>query len=178
MIQGGQKTIELLQWEQAVPERQFVIIDFLRTLSSNNFSSICIVHADMLYALCAIHFGIKNITWYSDQDILDNYFIEEGHRRINKDANKLMPKQSDLIVFSMSHAIQSPFPQRWVQRMLNKTNKRAIVLNSLVAFDKKGQAVKSKETLEEILEHQKDVWINDKFISSHFNGYHELKAKI
>lgn len=178
MIQGGQKTIELIQWEQAVPERQFVIVDFLRTLSSNKFSSISIVHADMLYALCAIHFGIKNITWYSSNDILDNYFIADGHQRIEKDFNKLTPKQSDLVVFSMNQAIQSPFPERWVQRMLNKTSKRAIVLNSVVAFDKSGQAVKSKETIESILEHQRDVWTSDKFISSHFNGYHELKAKI
>ena len=69
MIQGGQKTIELIQWEQAIPERQFVIVDFLRTLSSNEFSSICIVDADMLYALCAIHFGIKNIIGFTDESL-------------------------------------------------------------------------------------------------------------
>ncbi len=177
MIQAGLKTIDIIQWEQAVPERQFVVIDFLRTLSSHQYESICIINADMLFPLSAIHFGAKEITWYSKNDILDNYFLKESHQRIEKDFNQVSPKKCDLIIFSMNEVLQSPFPLRWMTRMLNKTNKRAVVLNTNVAFDKRAQAVNPKKVFNELLESISNKWEEDKYVGTRFNGYHELKFK-
>ena len=73
--ENSKEIFELLRWEQAVPERDFVIIDFLRALSSNSYKSVIVVNSDMLYALCALHFQLEKITWYSDKDILDKFFF-------------------------------------------------------------------------------------------------------
>tara|TARA_R110001632_G_scaffold103759_3_gene212547 strand:- start:5169 stop:5711 length:543 start_codon:yes stop_codon:yes gene_type:complete len=175
--ENSKEIFELLHWEQAVPERDFVIIDFLRSLSSNLYESIIIVNADILYALCALHFKVKKITWYSKQDILDKFFLAEGHKRIEKPFGAVSPKESDLIVFSMNEVLASPFPERYLMRMLCHTKKTALVLNTLVAFDEKGQAVKSKERFDKIFEPHESEWVITKSCTTHFNGFYEIRRK-
>ncbi len=175
--ENSKEIFELLHWEQAVPERDFVIIDFLRSLSSNLYQSIIIVNADILYALCALHFKVKKITWYSKQDILDKFFLAEGHKRLEKPFGAVSPKESDLIVFSMNEVLASPFPERYLMRMLCHTKKTALVLNTLVAFDEKGQAVKSKERFDKIFEPHESEWVITKSCTTHFNGFYEIRRK-
>lgn len=175
--ENSKEIFELLRWEQAVPERDFVIIDFLRALSSNSYKSVIVVNSDMLYALCALHFQLQKITWYSDKDILDKFFLEEGHKRLEKSFSTISPKESDLIVFSMNEVLASSFPERYLKRMLTHTKKTAFVLNTLVAFDEKGQAIKSKQHFYNLIQPHESEWVIFKSCTTHFHGFHEIRRK-
>lgn len=175
--ENSKEIFELLRWEQAVPERDFVIIDFLRALSSNSYKSVIVVNSDMLYALCALHFQLEKITWYSDKDILDKFFLEEGHKRLEKSFSTISPKESDLIVFSMNEVLASSFPERYLKRMLTHTKKTAFVLNTLVAFNEKGQAIKSKQHFYNLIQPHESEWVIFKSCTTHFHGFHEIRRK-
>ena len=176
MIQAGRKTIDLIEWETREPEKQAVITHFLRTLTQG-YKSVVIVGGHYMYPLCALHFNVPQIIWYSEDDNLDNYFIKENHKRIGRRLDTISIPESDLVIFSMSDAIKTNFPERWAQRLITRTKKRAIVLNSLIGFDESGQAQKTKELVNSILESNHNKFIVDHHLEHSFGITHFCERK-
>jgi len=176
MIQAGRKTIDLIEWETREPEKQALVTHFLRTLT-HGYKSVVIIGGHYMYPLCALHFNVPQITWYSQDDNLDNYLNQENHKRIERRLDTLIVPESDLVIFSMSDAIQTNFPERWVARLLVKTRKRAIVLNSLIGFDAEGQAHKTKDLVNTIFENNTKRFALDNHVEHSFGVSQFLDRK-
>jgi hypothetical protein len=82
--------------------------------------------------------------------------------------------ESELVVFSMNEALATAFPHRWAQRVLNQTKNKALIMNSLIAFDEKGQSHQVKKNVEGLLEKNAGVFESERIESRSF-GWHELK---
>lgn len=178
MIQAGLKTIDLLEREaQKSPEQSENITDFLRMLAAGRYKSVTILGInDMYFVLAALLTGIETITWYSDNDSLDNYLTEPKHTRVIGDANKVFIPNTEFLVCSMNTAMKTSFPERWMQRHLSRVSKKALVINSLVSFDSTGQSHSSKEVFSKVIEQNKNIFVLERQQSRSF-GWSELKNK-
>lgn len=178
MIQEGLRTIDIIEREQQKsPEQSENIVDFLRMIANGRYKSVTILGInDLYFALCAVHMGVEKITWYSDNDALDYYLLSEKHNRVVSDVNKVFIEPTDFLVLSMNQPIRSAFPDRWIKRHLVKAKKRVLVTNSLVAFDKNGDSVASKEIFTNVVKENKNIFVLDRQQTRSF-GWSELKNK-
>lgn len=176
MIQEGLRTIDIIESEQARgPEKHENIVDFLRILAKRRYSSVTIVGIHEIYfTICALHMGVENIRWYSNNDSLDNYLNSEKHVRLPQSTSSVYIPESELVVFSMNEALATAFPNRWAQRVLNQTKNKALIINSLIGFDEKGQSHQVKKHVEQLLEKNAGVFESERIESRSF-GWHELK---
>ena len=179
MIQEGLRTIDIIEREQQRgPEHSENIVDFLRMLAQGRYKSVTILGiSEMYFALCAVHMGVEKITWYSENDALDFYMRSEKHNRVIGDVNKVFIEPTDFLVVSMNQPMQSAYPDRWLKRHLVRANKRVLVTNSLVAFDKNGDSVASKEVFANVVKENKNIFVLDRQQTRSF-GWSELKNKL